>query len=58
MFKYSLENKSLNAAFTNFVFFFKIFYFVLVIKLVSPSCNSMADSCQCMIKPTEMLWSN
>ena len=22
------------------------------------TCNSMADSCQCMTKPTEMLWSN
>ena len=22
------------------------------------TCNSMADSCQCMIKPTAMLWSN
>ena len=24
----------------------------------SHTCNSMADSCQCMTKPTEMLWSN
>ena len=22
------------------------------------TCNSMADSCQCMTKPTEMLWSH
>ena len=22
------------------------------------TCNSMADSCQCMTKPTETLWSN
>ena len=22
------------------------------------TCRSMADSCQCMTKPTEMLWSN
>ena len=22
------------------------------------TCNSMADSCQCMTKPTEMLWNN
>ena len=22
------------------------------------TCNSMADSCQCMTKPTAMLWSN
>ena len=37
MFKYSLDNKSLNATFTSFVLFFKIFYFVLVVKLVSIS---------------------
>ena len=30
---------------------FKAFY-------LFKKCNSMADSCQCMTKPTEMLWSN
>ena len=26
--------------------------------IMGSTCNSMVDLCQCMTKPTEMLWSN